>query len=39
MTQAAEADVALGADARFPAAIRVVDSHTEGEPTHVVVNG
>jgi 4-hydroxyproline epimerase len=39
MTHAAEPDVALDAAATFPAAIRVVDSHTEGEPTRVVVDG
>ena len=39
MTYAADATVALDAAAMFPAAIRVVDSHTEGEPTRVVIDG
>ena len=39
MTQVAEPHVDRHATAAFPAAIRVVDSHTEGEPTRVVVEG
>jgi proline racemase len=38
MTQVAEPHVDPDA-AAFPAQIRVVDSHTEGEPTRVVVDG
>src|SRR5687767_7600548 len=39
MTQAAQAHAELEPVATFPGAIRVVDSHTEGEPTRVVVDG
>ena len=39
MTHAAEPHVALDGAATIPAAIRVVDSHTEGEPTRVVIDG
>jgi 4-hydroxyproline epimerase len=39
MTHAAETHTEVDAAADFPAAIRVVDSHTEGEPTRVVVDG
>ena len=39
MTQAAQAHAELEPVVTFPEAIRVVDSHTEGEPTRVVVDG
>jgi proline racemase len=39
MTQAAQAHAELDPVATFPEAIRVIDSHTEGEPTRVVVGG
>ena len=39
MTHTAEAGTEVDAAAEFPAAIRVVDSHTEGEPTRVVIDG
>ncbi|HEX7117781.1 MAG TPA: proline racemase family protein [Longimicrobiales bacterium] len=38
-TRSAEAAPLQAAGPAFPAAIRVVDSHTEGEPTRVVVDG
>ena len=39
MTRSVIAPEAVPAAATFPATIRVIDSHTEGEPTRVVIDG